>query len=96
VIAEPGVIRHTAMDHLIFGELDKIRSARLIALQEACRPAGFQSTLSDDIVLDILGQVRPALGLERHDRCHAQPLGIIRDDPDLWTMLRRRSRKRRP
>ena len=29
VIAEPGVIRHTAMDHLLFGELDGIRTPRL-------------------------------------------------------------------
>src|SRR5258708_213371 len=53
VIAEPGGIRHAAMDHLIFGELDRIRSPRLLALREACQPAGFQTTLSDDITLDI-------------------------------------------
>src|SRR4029077_16092315 len=41
-ISEPGVIRHTANDRLIFGELDGSRSARLKALFEACRAAGFQ------------------------------------------------------
>ncbi|PYQ93278.1 MAG: 2-dehydropantoate 2-reductase [Acidobacteria bacterium] len=53
VISEPGVIRHTAMDHLIFGELDGTRSSRLEWLLEACRPAGFQATLSTDITVDI-------------------------------------------
>src|SRR6187397_2250545 len=47
VISEPGVIRHTAMDHLIFGELDGRASARLERLLEACQPALFQSTFSD-------------------------------------------------
>jgi ketopantoate reductase len=28
-VTEPGVIRHTAMDHLIFGELDGKKSPRL-------------------------------------------------------------------
>ena len=88
VIAEPGVIRHTAMDHLIFGELEKIRSARLIALQEACRPAGFQSTLSDDVVLDIWAKFVRLSVLSGMTAVTRSPLGIIRDDPDLWTMLK--------
>src|ERR1700752_4111356 len=40
VISEPGVIRHTALDSLIFGELDGRRSDRLAALEAACRRAG--------------------------------------------------------
>src|SRR5258706_9439726 len=60
VIAEPGVIKHTAMDHLIVGELDPMRAARpervegrLTRLLEIYRTASFQSTLSDDIQLDV-------------------------------------------
>src|SRR5262245_51131855 len=53
VIAEPGVIRHSALDHLIFGELDGTRSARLERFLALCQPAGFQSTLSDNIHVDI-------------------------------------------
>ena len=50
VIAEPGVIKHTAMDHLIFGELDRppLAAARRRFSRHAGPPA-FQSTLSDDI-----------------------------------------------
>jgi 2-dehydropantoate 2-reductase len=40
VIAEPGLIRHTSLDALIFGELDGRRSERLTALEIACRRAG--------------------------------------------------------
>src|SRR5205085_9492127 len=52
VIAEPGVIRHTAMDHLIVGEIDGTRSARLDAFLHACEPAGFRTTLSEDVTVD--------------------------------------------
>src|SRR5439155_1757885 len=43
VIDAPGVIKHTAMDHLIFGELDGAHSSRLQRLLDACRRANFQS-----------------------------------------------------
>lgn len=87
VIAEPGVIRHTAMDHLIFGELDGSRSARLERLLETCRPAGFQATLSDRIEVDIWSKfVRLSTfsGITAVTRC---PIGPLRDDPDLLAML---------
>jgi len=47
VIEAPGVIRHTAMEHLLFGELDGTRSARLLRLLDACQAAGFQATRLD-------------------------------------------------
>src|SRR5205085_1646267 len=53
VIAEPGVIRHMAMDHLIFGETDGTRSSRLEAFLRACEPARFRATLSGDVAVDI-------------------------------------------
>jgi 2-dehydropantoate 2-reductase len=88
VIAEPGVIRHTAMDHLIFGELDGRRSSRLEALLDACRPAGFQSTFSDRINVDIWTKfVRLSVfsAMTAVTRC---PIGVIVNDPDLLAMLK--------
>jgi 2-dehydropantoate 2-reductase len=87
VIAEPGLIRHTAMDQLIVGELDGTRSARLERLLEACAPAGFQATLSDRILVDIWSKfVRLSVfsGMTAVTRC---ALGPIRDDADLFAML---------
>ena len=43
VITEPGVIRHTVMDQVIFGEINGGRSARLERLLEACQRAHFQA-----------------------------------------------------
>jgi 2-dehydropantoate 2-reductase len=86
VIAEPGVIRHTAMDTLVFGELDGTRSSRLERLLAACRPAGFKATLSEHILTDIWAKfVRLSVfsGMTSVTRC---PVGPVRDDPDLVAM----------
>jgi 2-dehydropantoate 2-reductase len=89
VIAEPGVIKHTAMDHLIFGELDRVRSPRLMRLLDACQPAGFQSTLSDDIQVDVWTKfVRLSVfaGMTSVTRA---PVGVTVNDPDLFDMLKK-------
>jgi 2-dehydropantoate 2-reductase len=86
-IAAPGVIAHTAMDHLIFGELDGVRSPRLERLLKACEAAGFQATLSDRIEVDLWAKfVRLAVfsGMTSVTRT---PIGPLRDDPDLWAMF---------
>ena len=87
VIAEPGVIRHTVMDSLIFGELDGRRSSRIERFLEACQPAGFHAKLSDDITLEIWTKfVRLSVfsGMTAVTRCAIGP--IVRD-PDLMAML---------
>lgn len=86
VISEPGVIRHTAMDRLIFGELDGSRSERLERLLAACRTAGFQATLSDNIQVDIWSKfvrLTAFSGMTAVTRC---PIGPLREDPDLLAM----------
>ncbi len=88
VIVEPGVIRHTVMDSLIFGELDGRRSTRLERFLDACRPAGFHATLSDNIVVDIWTKfVRLSVfsGMTAVTRCS---IGPIVNDPDLFAMLK--------
>jgi 2-dehydropantoate 2-reductase len=87
VIAEPGVIRHTAMDHLIFGELDGSRSARLEWLLEACRPAGFQATLSTDITVDIWTKFVRLSVFSGMTAVTRSPLGVVYRDPQLFAML---------
>jgi len=88
VISEPGVIRHTAMDHLIFGELDGTQTARLEWLLEACRPAGFQATLSPDITLDIWAKFVRLSVLSGMTAVTRSPLGVICQDPELFAMLK--------
>jgi 2-dehydropantoate 2-reductase len=88
VIAEPGVIRHTAMDHLVFGEVDGRRTARMEALLDACRPAGFQSTLSSDIMVDIWTKFVRLSVLSGLTTVTRSPLGVVCRDPQLFAMLK--------
>jgi 2-dehydropantoate 2-reductase len=95
VIAEPGVIKHTAMDHLLFGELDPIQAARpervegrLSRLLDVCRTASFQSTLSDDIQADIWTKFVRLSVLSGLTTVTRAPLGVTVNDPDLLAMLK--------
>ena len=88
VIAEPGVIRHTAMDHLIFGMPDGSRSPQLEALLEACRPGGFQATLSHDITVDIWTKFVRLSVFSGMTAVTRGPIGVIVTDPELLGMLR--------
>ncbi len=83
VIETPGVIKHTAMDHLIFGELDGAHSPRLQLLFDACRRASFQSTLSD--IWTKFVRLSVFSGMTAVTR---SPIGVIMKDPDLLEMLK--------
>jgi 2-dehydropantoate 2-reductase len=76
------------MDHLIFGEPDGPRSPRLEALLEACRPAGFQATLSTDITVDIWTKFVRISVFSGMTAVTRSPIGVIREDPELLAMLK--------
>jgi 2-dehydropantoate 2-reductase len=74
-IAEPGVIRHTALALLIFGELDGARSPRL------------EAKLADRIEHELWLKFVRLTALSGTMAVTRSPLGVLRDDPDLWAML---------
>ena len=86
-IVEPGIIRHTALDLLIFGELDGSPSARLQALHECCVRAGFDGKLSDRIYDELWLKFVRLTSLSGMMAATRSPLGVIRDDEDLWMLL---------
>jgi 2-dehydropantoate 2-reductase len=86
-IEEPGVIRHTALDLLIFGEPDGTRSPRLQALHERCIAAGFDAKLADRIDDELWLKFVRLTSLSGMMAATRSPLGVIRDDEDLWAML---------
>jgi 2-dehydropantoate 2-reductase len=88
VIAEPGVIRHSALDRLVFGELDGTRSKRLERLLDACAPAGFQATLSDDVQVDIWTKFVLLSVFSGMTAVTRSPIGPIVADPDLFAMVK--------
>jgi 2-dehydropantoate 2-reductase len=88
VIAEPGVIRHTALGRLVFGELDGSHSARLQKFLDVCTPAGFDVTLSNNVQVEIWRKfvlLSVFSGMTAVTRCS---IGPIASDPDLSDMLR--------
>jgi len=88
VIAEPGVIRHTAMDRLIFGMPDGSRSPQLEALLEACAPAGFESTLTSTITVEIWTKFVRLSVFSGMTAVTRGPVGVIVNDPELLEMLK--------
>jgi 2-dehydropantoate 2-reductase len=87
VVSEPGVITHTAMDTLIFGELDGRRSPRLQRVLAACAPAGFTARLSENIRADIWSKFIRLTVFSGMTSVTRLPLGPVRDDPDLFAMM---------
>ena len=87
VITEPGVIRHTALAQLIFGELDGTSTPRLEAMYEACKGAGFDAKLTEHIHDELWLKFVRLTALSGMMAVTRSPLGVLRDDPDLWAML---------
>jgi 2-dehydropantoate 2-reductase len=86
VIAEPGVIRHTALDRLIFGEIDGRRSTRLERLLDACTSAGVSPVLSEQIEVDVWSKFVHLSVFSGMTAVTRMPVGVLRDDPDLFGM----------
>lgn len=87
VITEPGVIKHTALDALIFGELDGRPTDRLARFKRACEPAGFQSVLSDAIDVDLWSKFARLSVFSGMTAVTRSPIGVLRSDPALLAML---------
>jgi 2-dehydropantoate 2-reductase len=87
VIAEPGLIRHTSLDALIFGELDGGRSERLALLEAACQRAGFGARVSDRIEIDLWAKFARLSVFSGMTAVTRSPIGVLRDDPELYAML---------
>jgi 2-dehydropantoate 2-reductase len=88
VIAEPGVIRHTVMDSIFFGETDGRLSPRLERVRDACAPAGFRATLSTDIIVDIWTKFVRLSVFSGMTAVTRGAIGPIVADPDLFAMLK--------
>jgi 2-dehydropantoate 2-reductase len=88
VIDEPGVIKHTAMDSLIFGELDGRRSERLTRLEQACLAAGFSARVSGAIQQDLWAKFARLSVFSGMTAVTRSTMGVLRSDPELYAMLK--------
>jgi 2-dehydropantoate 2-reductase len=90
VIEAPGVVRYNSANPGIrFGEADGSRSARAVALREACAGAGFEAALVDDIRTALWEKF---VGLATNAALTAlarKPAGVVYHDPDLLEVARK-------
>jgi 2-dehydropantoate 2-reductase len=85
-ITDPGVIRHVAMNELIFGPLEPTQIARLEPLRDLCRKAGIEATLSHRVMVDIWAKFARLSVFSGMTSITRTPIGPILKDPDLLAM----------
>jgi 2-dehydropantoate 2-reductase len=86
-IAEPGVIKHTAMNRLVFGPVDGKPSRLLTELVTATSAAGIDSTLSDRIMAEIWTKFVRLTVFSGMTAIARAPIGTVLASPELVTML---------
>lgn len=83
-IVAPGVIRQVgAFMRMIFGELDGESSKRGEQFRDLCLKAGFDATLSDQILTELWMKFIPLATNASITAATRQPIGKLKDDPDL-------------
>jgi len=88
VIEAPGVIRHNGtLARLTFGELNKQRTPRVERFLTACREAGIDANLSDDIQRAIWEKFVLLVGLSSLTSLTRLPIGPVREDRDTRALL---------
>jgi 2-dehydropantoate 2-reductase len=87
VIDQPGHLRHTGGQKLVFGERDGSRSARLVAFEEAGIHAGFQAKASTTVETDLWIKFVRLAAWSGMTTVTRSPMGVIRDNPELFAMM---------
>ncbi len=83
-IIEPGVIRQVGtFMRMIFGELDGTISERAKDFLAMCQKAGFDATLSDQILTELWMKFALLATNASMTAVTRQPIGKLRDDPDV-------------
>jgi 2-dehydropantoate 2-reductase len=86
-IVAPGVVRQTGTyQRLIYGELDGRMSQRGQALANLCAEAGFAGEFEPDVLVPIWEKFLGIVPLSSVNSLTRAPLGIYREDPELWAL----------
>ena len=87
-IGEPGVIMHTGtMARLRFGPVEPSQRKTAEALLASCQGAGIDAELSNDILRALWEKFAFLSAFSGLTSVARQPLGVLRDDPDLRATL---------
>ena len=88
VIAEPGVIKHTGtMARMVFGEADGKPSPRTEAFLAACKAAGFDCVLSDDITRAVWMKFAMLASFSGMTTLTRGPIGPVRSNAQSRRLL---------
>ena len=85
-ITGPGVIKHNAMNTVTVGELDGRVSPRLERFVAIANTAGVETTLSEDIRLEIWRKFLVLAPMAAISAMTRLPLARIRSEPDTWRL----------
>lgn len=87
VVDEPGHLRHTTAQSLVFGERDGRRSDRLVAFEEAGKRAGFGAKASASVETDLWIKFVRLSTWSGMTSVTRSPMGVVRDDAELYSMM---------
>jgi 2-dehydropantoate 2-reductase len=87
VVDQPGHLRHTTAQSLVFGERDGRRSDRLVAFEEAGKRAGFGAKVSTQVEADLWVKFVRLSTWSGMTSVTRSPMGVVRDDPALFAMM---------
>lgn len=88
-IESPGLIAHTLLGRIVFGELDGRVSPRAMRLRDALAAAGVPVEISADI-RRVLWEKYLLISAQAGTTALARsPIGVIRETPETWRMYRR-------
>ena len=87
VVDQPGHLRHTTAQSLVFGERDGRRSDRLVAFEEAGKRAGFGARVSTQVEADLWVKFVRLSTWSGMTSVTRSPMGVVRDDPALFAMM---------
>jgi 2-dehydropantoate 2-reductase len=86
-IVAPGVIRQTGTyQRLIYGELDGTMSERGQRLAAACAAAGFDGEFEPNVLVPVWQKFLSIVPLSSVNSLTRAPLGVYREDPELWRL----------
>jgi 2-dehydropantoate 2-reductase len=86
-IVAPGVVRQTGTyQRLMFGEVDGRMSQRGQALANLCAEAGFNGEFYPNVLVPIWEKFLSIVSLSSVNSLTRAPLGVYREDPELWAL----------
>jgi len=89
VIDQPGHLRHTTAQQLVFGERDGRRSDRLAAFEQAGIRAGFQAQATTDVQAALWTKFVRLATWSGMTSATRSPMGVVRDTPATYEMMMR-------